>query len=221
MTRTWDNPDRDPTPAELAAWADGELDEGTAAHVESWLADHPDALADTLAQGEADRRLVALFRAHPPADPSPTAWHDTRRRLDAALAAPRRPRWPGFLLGILSAAAVLGALAAASLLLPALKHRPVEDSRAGVVLDPADNNDEPFAVAVASEVQIISMDARDADRVLVGQPLLDSIDFATPEDIELVNLEDEPEDGRWPTALQRGSRMPMVIVRADRTDDEP
>jgi anti-sigma factor RsiW len=42
-----------PDPLDLAAYADGRLDETQAEPVERWLADHPDAIADLLAAQQA------------------------------------------------------------------------------------------------------------------------------------------------------------------------
>jgi hypothetical protein len=202
MTRNWQHPDRAPTPAELSAWADGELDPDDAARVESWLITHPEAESEV----ESSSRLLSLFRDHPPADPSPAAWNDALHQI-AARAERHRPRWQAWLLLTLATAAVVAAVTTA-MFLP----RPVAPiEMVGVTLPPEDDNDEPFPVAVAGEVNIVHMDARDADRVLIGQPLLDSFDVVASEDIELVSVEANWEEGNMPH-LKRGPQFPMVIV---------
>jgi hypothetical protein len=219
MTRQWHNPDRAPTPADLSAWADGELDADRAAQVESWLADHPQAAAEA----DAARRIVGLYRAHPPAEPSPDAWLGVRQRIDAALAAPAKPsgpwrtRWPWFLAVTLTAAAMLGGVLLAGALMPWHGGKPDDSPR--VILPPEDDNEEPFAVASASEVHIISMDVRDADRVLMGQPLLGPFEFVSGSEIELVKVEPDWEEGTMPK-LQRGDQVPMVIVAPAEDDDD-
>lgn len=55
-----------PEPLLLAAYAEGRLDEAAAAPVELWLAAHPEALAETLAD-------LAAARARPEADAAPEA----------------------------------------------------------------------------------------------------------------------------------------------------
>src|SRR5688500_6791176 len=92
MTRNWQNPDC-PTPAELAAWVDGELEGADAGRVEAWLCAHP----EDAAEAEASSRLAGLFRDHPPADPSPEAWDATLARIAARAGGNRRPRWQALL----------------------------------------------------------------------------------------------------------------------------
>lgn len=216
MTRNWHNPDRAPSPAELAAWADGELDPADAGQIEAYLAKHPDAVAEA----EAARRVVSLFRDHAPPEPSTEAWTATFDRIDAALAAHqprqmRQPRrWSGLLIIALTAAAMLGGVLLAGRFLPAgwLKK---SDQPPTIALPREDDNDIPFAVAEASEINIISMDADDADRVLMGQPLLGTFEVASPEDINVVEVEPNWDEGNMPR-FQRGGRVPMVVVaRAD------
>ncbi len=217
MTRNWHNPA--PTPAELAAWADGELDPVTASRVEAWLADHPEAAHDA----ESARRLVQLYRDHAPPEPSPAAWQAALGRIETGLAAPRRlPGWRlRLLLGFAAAAAVLGGLLIAGLYRP----RPAQEPETApvvqreVVLAEDDDNDEPFAVLTAGEVDILSMEAVDADRLVLGQPLLGPIDFCRLEDIQVVKVEADPEEGLV-SRLQPGPEMPMIVVaRAD--EEEP
>ncbi len=221
MTRTWHNPERGPTPAELAAWADGELGPAEARRVEAWLADHPEAGDDA----EAGRRLVRLFRDQAPPEPSPAAWHDTLQRIHAGLSGPSPSRAPGkpwrVVLGLLAAAALLGGVLLAGRYWPRAE-RPDqpdfarEDSRK---LPPGDEDDEPFAVVTAGEVNIISVHAGDADRLVMDQPLMGSLDFAAPEDIEVVKVGPDPEEGRR-ARLQRGEQVPMLVL-ARPHDEEP
>src|SRR6476469_4251975 len=114
MTRNRHNPDRDPTPAELAAWADGELDAADAARVERWLLDHPEAESEV----ESNSRLVGLFRDHPPAEPSPDAWDATLNRIADRAARDRRLWQPMLWLTLGAAAAVIAAVCVAGLMWP-------------------------------------------------------------------------------------------------------
>lgn len=207
MTRNWHNPER-PTPAELAAWVEGELDGSDAARVEAWLRDHP----DDAAEAEASSRLTGLFRDHPPPEPAPRAWDHTLARIAARTRHRPTRRWPALLLvGLAGAAALLAAAVARDVLWP----RPPQHDRGGlqahVELPPEDDNDDPFVVAASSEIDVLAMDARDAGRLLIGH-LLDPFVIASPGDVELVNV--EPDDDGTTPHLHKG-RLPMVVVRAD------
>ncbi len=92
----------DPSPEQLAAFLDGELDPATAARVEAWLADNA-AAAEEL---DGQRRVLRLWRANPPPEPGPAAWTTVLSRVEARLpAARRRPRkWP-IALGVAAGAA--------------------------------------------------------------------------------------------------------------------
>jgi hypothetical protein len=230
MTWTWHNPDRGPTPAELAAWADGELGPADAGRVEAWLLDHPEAVEDA----EVARRLVGLFRDHAVPDPSSVAWQTTLDSIRAGLTAPpvpagrspadaMRPALPvsrlRMVLGLVSAAAVLSGILVAGLYWP----RPDGGDRdiPVVVLPPGDDNDEPFAVVTASEVNIISMNAIDADRLALGSALLGTFEFAAPRDIEVVKVVPDAEEGNR-SRLQCGPQVPMIVLaRVDGEDEEP
>lgn len=214
MTRNWHNPQR-PTPAELAAWVEGELDAADAARVEAWLHEHPDDAADA----EASSRLTSLFREYPPADPSPEAWKLTLAHVAARAAVPgtgnnRRPRWQALLLiGLAAAAAVLACVVATRALWPTQGGRVDERIAARPKLPPEDDNDEPFAVASAGEIDILQMDAKDAGRLMIGQ-LLEPFVIASSEDVELVNA--EPGDEGMMPRLQKEPFPMVVVVRADK-----
>jgi anti-sigma factor RsiW len=191
------NPEHDPTPEQLLAFADGELDPRTHAQVERWLAQHPEVRAEV----EAERHLLRLYRETPAPEPTPAAWEECRARLQAALPLPEATgtgrkggsRWVvGLLVGLLTAAAVLGGMFLARPLWPVNGRAPQNPA-----LVPAED-EGPFAVATAQEINIISMDAIDADAILLGPPLMGSFELAEPEDIELLAVGPHPAHGRRP-----------------------
>jgi hypothetical protein len=65
---------------------------------------------------------------------------------------------------------------------------------------------------------VLAMDPRDANRVLIGRPLLEPFEVVSSEDVELVSVEIDPEEGTMPK-LQRGQYHPMVVTA--RADEEP
>jgi anti-sigma factor RsiW len=209
----WKRTNPEPTPEQLAAYADGELERGDAERVAAWLAAHPGAAHDVL----ETCRITRLYRDQPPGEPSDRAWQAALAAIEDALAHPRvppRPRWPlRLVLGLTAAAALLaGVVLARSFWTDKLPENPVPE-----VADhqpqpaPAPEDEEPFPVATAGEINILSIDAADADRVVMGQPLIGTFEVAAPEDIEIVEMEPHPEDGRMPR-LQRGPEVPMIIV---------
>jgi anti-sigma factor RsiW len=200
MRQDWSDPDREPSPEELAAFADGELEAPGRERMEAWLAEHPKAAE----QVDGLRRLMQLCQKTAPADPSPAAWATTFARIEAAFprgpSRPSRRRWPYTLVAGLSvAAAVLGAvLLTRSLRLPAPEE--AQD----------DLGEEPFPVATAQEINIIHMDAADADALAVGHPpILGSFDLAKPADVNLVKVEPAHPDGPLPW-LEEGE-VPMIV----------
>ena len=167
--------------------------------------------------------LARLFREHGPREP---AWDATRARIQARLDEARSPRGRrlAYLAGILATAAA--AALAGVMLMRGLWADPVvaqdeEEPRAvaQVPATPPAEDDEPYPVALLSEVNIIRMHPDDADRVVMSQPLLGSFEMATPADIV---IEPDPEEG-WVPRLRRGTGVPMVIVArtTNEDDDEP
>jgi anti-sigma factor RsiW len=83
------NPDSEPSPEQFAAFLDGELEAGARVRVETWLANHP-ADAEEI---EGQRRVIRLWQADVPAEPSPDAWAAAFNRIEAKLRpVSRRPR---------------------------------------------------------------------------------------------------------------------------------
>lgn len=157
-------------------------------------------------ESESLRQLARVFQDHGPAEPAADVWEQTLARIQAQLppakAEPRR--WPLQLMaGIVAAAALIGTIVLARSLWPTT---PAKPSFAEL--------EEVFPVVGPGEINILSMDARDAGRIVLGEPLLESIDFASPNDIEIVLLEPDPDEGHMPR-IDRTAGVPMIFARGD------
>src|SRR5262249_57120343 len=74
---------------------------------------------------------------------------------------------------------------------------------------PADPDDEPYPVAEAHEVAIISMDVKDADALVVGEsPVHGPLAFAAFDDIILLDTKRMHEDAPQPL-LDEQLALPM------------
>ena len=144
----------DPSPEQLAAFLDGELDAADRSRVEAWL-------ADDRRRRRRDRRPAArtrLWGETPRPSQAPTSGRPLW--LASKPACPprcRRPRRRPRVLGVGAAAA---AAAVAAVLLSRLFH-------GGPAMPIADKTD-PLPVIEPGDVVIISMDARDAAGLVVG-----------------------------------------------------
>jgi hypothetical protein len=202
-----------PSPLELAAYLDGELEGSRSEAVEAWLTAHPDRRAEM----NALRRVMRLYQETGPPEPAAPAWDTVLQQVHAAVAAPHvtptptRRRTGGPLrlaLALATAAALMGFwLLARSWWLPA---DPFED-----------NDDEPYPVATADEITVISMETGDAGALVVGQPpVSDNYEFASPADVTGVKLEGAGEDKRPPEMLH--GEVPMLFapdIAASRRQD--
>jgi anti-sigma factor RsiW len=213
MTPNWLQPEREPTPEELAAFADGELEPAARERVESWLAEHPQQAAEV----EADRHLMRFWHDNPPPEPSADAWDGALAHISSAVPAPApvrrpwRPRtgsWGRVVGSFLAAAAVLSGV----LLARPLWKTPTPGVPAVPGVTEEQEPEGPFPVATAEEVNIISMDAKDADAVVMGQPLMGSFELAAPEDIQVLKVEPHPADGLVPRLEE--NPVPMIVASA-------
>ncbi len=160
-------------------------------------------------------RLRATYRACSAPEPDDAAWQRVSDRLHRALdgtgTKPVRAARAWWAMAGLSAAAVLLGLA----LLPALwktSAPDIETPQAAV---------EPFPVAEAEDVVILSMDARDAAALVVGElPVSGDMEFAQPTDIRVIRCERCPHSGRM-ARLEKGDEVPMFVsVAVVPPDDE-
>ena len=198
-------PDRTPTPEQIAAWVDGESSRGEVDFVEAWMAGHPDARREA----DAMVHLTRLYRDQPIPMPSEDGWRSTFDRIRPPVAR-TSPRWRLSIGLALASAAALGAVVLTRSLWPSAAP-PIAIQMPAL---PADEDDEPFAVAASSEVHIIRMDADDADRVVTGRPLIGTMDFAGPGDIDVVKVQADP-DAKHTPHLETRAGLPWVVARAD------
>jgi hypothetical protein len=194
-----------PTPEQLAAYVDGEVDAAGQRQVEAWLAGHADAAADVAAQ----RQLLALWRKAPLRAPTEAEWSAVFNGIRTAWVAPaqktvgRRLAWIALALSATAAAAAL-ALWGEFL-------RPVDSGGLSEVVSLAEV--EPFRVATADEVMIISMDAADATFLVIGElPVSEPLVLAAAGEITLDKVEPDVDgmvprltEPEWPDA-------PMIVV---------
>jgi anti-sigma factor RsiW len=202
MTRDWTNGAMRPSPEQLAAYADGELDAASRRHCAEWLAGHPEAAAEV----ETWRRLSRLWQSNAPEEPGPAVWAATLDRIEKSLpAGPPAPARPGRKLYLWASLLTAAAAAALAISLSARLFQSVPD----VAADPDD--EQPYPVAEAHEVAILSMDAKDADALVVGEsPVHGPLAFADFEDIILLDAKRMHEDAPQPQ-LDEQLALPMIV----------
>jgi anti-sigma factor RsiW len=171
------------------AFADGELPPARRDEVANWLASHPEAAAEV----DEVRRLRSLWDSAAPPEPPLEAWANTLARMGMPTL-PMRPPSRSWQRPAWFAAAVAAVLPLVFL---------------GRLLWGPSDSSEPFQVAEPREVDIVSVDAHDADS-LVGHPaLLADLEFTTAGDVQDVRI-DEPQDG-WGAHLADGA-VTMVVA---------
>jgi anti-sigma factor RsiW len=157
----------------LAAYADGELSPADRARVERWLADDPAARELLETQESFGPQNADLWNAMRPPAPSAGQWRDTFNQI-APQASPHRRAWTGWLgtIGLLATAATL-VLALPGRQHPCLDAPPATFPNSAPV---APSDDEPFVMAMADDVRIISLPEAAAGLILVGDhPMRDSL----------------------------------------------
>jgi hypothetical protein len=185
----------DVTPEQLAAYLDGELGGAERSRVEAWLTTCPDATGEI----DGQRRVARLWADNPPPDPSQAAWSATLARVRARLPV-ARPRG-------LRRSLWFGAAAAAALVAALLGTHLFQGGAA-----PKVEKVEPFPVVGPGDVTIISMDGRDAGRLVVAAPpVAQPILAVGQDDVSVMSMEPDPrDDGRVP--LIGEGDVPMIVA---------
>ena len=187
-------PEPDSFPAEwLAAYADGELPPVERARVESWLAENLDARDLLDAQESLARGNAEFWNVVRPPEPSAGQWQNTLNRIALPVVTPSR-RWVGWLstVGLMATAATL------FIAMPGPQHSCLNPP--AVVPDEVGPSDEePYPMASAADVRIISMPQSAAGLLLVGNhPIGDSLlILAKADEVEFLGVGNDP-DGRFP-----------------------
>lgn len=193
-----------PSPEQLAAYLDGELDPVTRARVAAWLSRNGSS-----AEFAELRRLNQLWQDAPCPEPSEAEWDvvleqivSTARRRSAALpplhsdpvvasAPARRPRSAGVFWHLRMAGT-----AAAILFLTLMLYRPTPLRE---TTQPVPQTAQLLRVAGDDDVDILSMDAGDIGFLVVGEPpLRGPFVLAAPGDVVLESIVPDPVDGMMP-----------------------
>jgi anti-sigma factor RsiW len=188
--------DWSPSPELLAAYEDGECEDSAKEKIEAWLAKHSEAVDQLMAQ----RQLRQLWHATTPAEPDAGAWTAILARIQASPHTPPTSGWRqslGWIAGLLLAGA------AAFLLMTSLRSR----------------GEEPFPVATADEVEILSVAGADTHTLVVGQlPVRGPLELLEPGEVTVTSVEPDARDNMVP---QMHDRPPMIWARlgSDDVDD--
>jgi hypothetical protein len=210
---------RAPSPQQLAAYADGELDGPEQAplkrRVEDWLATHAEAAAAV----EGQRALTRLWQETTPPEPAESTWAemlDCLEQLPHPLARTRSwlAAWVAGLLVACAAAVWLTVV----WLQPRDKgevveqRRPEPPGKTNGAPKLAPETIEPFAVARADEIEILSVGGADTATLVVGEvPVRGVLVLAAVGDVEVQRTDSE--------LRVAGSPMIWTPLENERDDD--
>jgi hypothetical protein len=185
-----------PTPEQLAAYVDGELDPGERMGVEKWLRTHPDVAA----QIEEHRDLTRLWQAMKPIGPEEAKWAAVLEQIECGFLR-SRPLGHGRRRIIRAGAA----LAAAVLLLLVWRYWPEPTAHPQSV--------EPLAVVSPDDVEIVSLRAADRVTLVVGvPPVTEPLVLASPNDVQFEHVEPDG-DGMIPDIhMDEKSDTAMIVA---------
>lgn len=189
-----------PTPEELAAFVDGELDSLARARVQAWLARHPEAAVELRGQTQ----LADLCRATTPPEPDAATWDLLQRRIerDVTLAQVCRPAGNRRLRVLLPLLAT-----AASLLFAVLWLQPGAQ-------EVHHDHEDILAVAGHHDVEIISLEEADHYALVIGKsPLAEPMILVAPGDARDIRIEPDV-DGMIPTVARVPDGLATVMVVA-------
>lgn len=186
----------DLSPELLGAYADGELGPADRDRVDQWLADHPEARELLDEQESLGPCNVEFWQAVRPPEPCRGEWAATVHNIRNRSRAPVTRRWPHR--GGSLALAATATAAAVLFLFPADPGGPGQDV-IPALFTPGEPDDEPFAMASADEVRIVSLPESAAHLLIVGEhPLANTlVALARADEIEFFGVNTDPS-GRFP-----------------------
>lgn len=204
----WDGP---PTPEQLTAYADGELDGHDALaplrrKIESWLALHPEARVEL----EAQRHLRWIWDETAPPEPGEAAWRRLLARLPAEPARKPVPR------GLVGAGWIAAGVAAAAVALFFAFRGPVEQPDVPAPPGPpavaALDDGVPFEVASADEIEVLSVEGADTHTLAVrGLSVRALLELLGPGEMTLMR----PAADAAIQVRNDGQTAPVIWARTD------
>jgi anti-sigma factor RsiW len=194
-----------PSPEQLAAFVDGNLDADLHRRVEAWLAAHPEEAAEVAAH----RQLARAWRDTTPAEPSPAAWDAVLARIQTGSApvatGPSGTSRRVLPWGTVTAATAAAVLWAAFSLRDAGSPPPGEPPRAEAW--------EPLVLASPGDVEIMSVAAEDTDAVLVGDPpLKEALVLASSGDVTVQSVAPDVDGVIPDMSGMTGQASPMIVA---------
>ncbi|MSR52261.1 MAG: hypothetical protein EXS09_03100 [Gemmataceae bacterium] len=204
------------SPELLAAYADGELSAEECLRVERWLAENPEARESLEVQEAMAPGNVELWGLVSPPAPSAAEWISTRDGIGSQLRLAQRVRLAGWAgtLGLLTTAAIL------ILVLPGPQHNGTDPELRHEFPGPppsGSSDDEPYPMASASDVLIISLPESAAGLLVVGEhPLTDSfLSFAKLSDVQFHGIGSDLA-GRFPEVMSKATEDVLPMLWAPR-----
>jgi len=161
---------------------------------------------DSPTDAEVQRRLARLMDDTAPPLPTDEQWADVLARIERDLAAPpARPRsWSR---RVFAATAVL-AVAAVVVLAVALQRPPADQRTPNDALP-----EDPWPVASADDVLILSMDDRDRGALVVGEPPVnESLVLMAADEVKVENVQPDGLGRRGQLFVSKDSGIPMMIM---------
>jgi anti-sigma factor RsiW len=202
-------------PELLAGYADGELSPSDRAIVEAHLAAHPHAQAQLKVQKHFSPQNTALWHRGAPSPVSESEWSRVFNRIyqriqpadKPSYRVPVRNNWKRMLVG-------MSALAAALLLAVALNYQPVDSSKTNPYV--ASNTIDAWPVALADDVDIISLQGDETMIVIGLPPLAGPLEMTTYGDVVLESIISDA-DGQ-PTKINIAGTDPHKPMWVDPTE---
>jgi len=193
----------------LAGYADGEF-EGRddlallKQRVENWLVEHPEARAEQ----SRVRQLKQLWRDTTPPNPPPDVWLKMLAELEAVPPRPANLRpWRRRALGLATIAASFALLVSVWWMNRPIAVGPMASSN---------EDDLPFTVAAAHEVEIMNVEGADTHTLVVGElPVKGPLELAAPGEVTVTSVRPAARDNMMPEVQVQGPGRPMIWARLE------